>query len=177
MNSKTTNPPVTRLGFVAYGLAVLVVVVDQLSKFWVVHVAELPIHGRIPVLPPIFNLTMVWNVGVSFGFLKAENDIGRWALTAFSAVVVIALALWARRIDRPLPALALGFVMGGAIGNNLIDRVRLGAVIDFLDFQGLHFPWVFNVADSAISVGVVLLLIDNLMPVRPSPESAPEGAP
>ena len=92
---------------------------------------------------------------------------------AFALVVVAALAVWARRVDRPLLAAALGLVIGGAIGNNLIDRVRFGAVADFLDFTGLHFPWVFNVADSAITVGVVLLLLDSLR--RDVNLSRPEG--
>jgi signal peptidase II len=103
---------------------------------------------------------MVWNRGVSFGLLTAEVDLARWGLAAFSLIVAIALIVWARRIERPLPALALGFVIGGALGN-MIDRVRFGAVVDFLDFSGLWFPWVFNVADSAITVGVALLLIDS----------------
>ena len=77
--------------------------------------------------------------------------------------VVIALVVWAHSVRRPLAALALGLVMGGAIGNNLIDRVRLGAVADFLDFTALGFPWVFNLADSAISIGVVLLLLDSFL--------------
>jgi signal peptidase II len=167
MNFATADRPlVTRQGWLAYGLAGLVVAFDQLSKFWIVHVAELPIHGQIPVLPPVFNLTLVWNVGVSFGFLRAENEVGRWGLVAVSAIVVAVRAVWARRVERPLQALALGLVMGGAIGNNLIDRARLGAVVDFLDFKGLYFPWVFNLADSAITVGVILLLIDNLFPPK-----------
>ena len=77
----------------------------------------------------------------------------------------VALALWPRRPDRLLPAIALGLVIGGALGN-LVDRVRFGAVVDFLDFSGLWFPWVFNVADSGITVGVALLLIDSFFGQR-----------
>ena len=85
---------------------------------------------------------------------------GLWGwLVAFALAVVAALAFWARRAASLLTAVALGLVMGGAVGNNLIDRIRFGAVTDFLDFQPI-FPWVFNVADSAISVGVGLLLIE-----------------
>jgi signal peptidase II len=81
---------------------------------------------------------------------------------------VVALGLWVRRIDRVLSGAAIGLIMGGAIGNNIIDRVRWGQVFDFLDFSGLHFPWVFNVADSAISLGVALLVLDSLLTARPA---------
>jgi signal peptidase II len=108
---------------------------------------------------------MVWNRGVSFGLFQAD-DAGRWILAAFSLAVAIALALWARKADRPVLAAALGLVIGGAIGN-LIDRVRFGAVADFIDVSGLgFFPWVFNIADSTITVGVLLLILDSLLPQR-----------
>lgn len=95
-------------------------------------------------------------------------DLARWLLAAFSAAVAVGLIVWARRIGRPLLSVAIGLIIGGAVGN-LIDRVRWGAVADFLNFSGLHFPWVFNVADSAITVGVALLLLDSL---RTAPKSA-----
>ena len=79
--------------------------------------------------------------------------------------VVAALAFWARNAVRPFAAIGLGMVMGGAVGNNLIDRLRFGRVVDFLDFSGLWLlPWVFNVADSAITVGVILLILDSVLP-------------
>jgi signal peptidase II len=78
-------------------------------------------------------------------------------------LVVIGLALWVRKAIRPLPALGVGMIIGGAIGNNLIDRVLYGYVVDFIDVSRLHFPWVFNVADSGISVGVALLLLDSFL--------------
>jgi len=155
---------ITPLGWGAYALAAVVVALDQLSKYWVLEVLRLPDRPPLQVLP-IFQLTMVWNQGVSFNLLRAESGLGRWALVIFALIVVGALAVWARGVRRPLMAVALGLVMGGAIGNNLIDRVRFGAVADFLDFHALFFPWVFNLADSAISVGVVLLLADSF--VRP----------
>ena len=161
----------TRLGLYAYILAAAVVILDQLSKWWVLNVAHLPERGQIPVLP-IFRLSMVMNPGVSFGLLRADTALGRGLLVGAATVVVIALVLWVRRADRPLFATALGLVIGGALGNNLIDRARIGQVVDFLDFSGLMFPWVFNVADSAISVGVVLLLIDSFF--GPSPQKGPE---
>ena len=155
---------ITRLGRRAYLLALLVIILDQLSKLWVLEVFRLPERGSVELLP-ILSLSMVWNRGVSFGLFQAD-DAGRWILAAFSLAVAAALALWARRVDRPVLATALGLVIGGAIGN-LIDRVRLGAVADFIDVSGLgFFPWVFNVADSAISVGVILLIADSFIPHR-----------
>jgi len=157
---------ITRLGLMAYGLAVAVIVLDQLSKFWILNVFDLPAKGRVPMLP-FFDLTMVQNRGVSFGLLHSEG-LARWGLALFSLFVAIALAYWARNLTRRLPAVALGLVIGGAVGN-LIDRVRFGWVADFLDFSGLMFPWVFNIADSAITTGVALLLLDSFVsPKAPS---------
>ena len=154
----TASPLINRHGWTAYGLALAVIVLDQLSKHWILFVYDLPARVSEQVVGP-FYLTMVWNQGVSFGLLRADQDLGRWLLVAFSVLVAIALAIWARRGDRTLMALALGLVMGGAIGN-AIDRARFGAVVDFIDVSRLYFPWVFNIADAAISVGVVLLLLD-----------------
>jgi signal peptidase II len=162
------SPIVSRLGWFAYALAALTVVLDQASKAWALNVMRLDEVGSVTVLP-FFHLTLVENRGVSFGLLRADTPLGRWALVAGAAAVVIALIVWVRKADRPLFAAALGLVIGGALGNNLIDRARIGRVVDFLDFSGLYFPWVFNVADSAISIGVVLLLLDSLAaPKRPS---------
>ena len=148
------------MGWAAYALAVAVIVIDQLSKFWILDIFALPDRGSVQVLP-IFHLTMVWNRGVSFGFLRADADLARWGLAAFSVAVSIALTVWVRRTGEWLKAVSLGLVMGGAIGN-VVDRIRFGAVADFLDF-GPFFPWVFNVADSAITVGIILLLLDSLI--------------
>jgi signal peptidase II len=163
--SSSRPRPVTPLGCYAYGLALLVVVLDQLSKAWVLGGLQLAERGQIPVLP-FFRLTMVMNRGVSFGLLSADSPAGRWLLVGGALVVALILIVWVRRADRPLLATALGLIIGGALGNNLIDRARLGRVVDFLDFSGLYFPWVFNIADSAITVGVVLLLIDSFAPTR-----------
>lgn len=154
-------------GLPAYALAAVVIVLDQLSKYAILEMVRLPERLTVPVLP-VFSLTMVWNRGVSFGLFRADAELGRWLLVAFSVAVALALAVWARRVERRLTAVALGLVIGGAVGN-LIDRVRFGAVVDFLDFSGLWFPWVFNVADSAITVGVALLLLDSLLtPDKPA---------
>jgi len=155
----------TPLGLYALAVAAAAVALDQLSKWWVLNGLHLAERGHIPALP-MFGLTMVMNRGVSLNMLRAQNDLQRYLLVAAAAVVVAVLIAWVRRADRRLFATAIGLVIGGAIGNNLIDRVRIGQVVDFLDFSALGFPWVFNVADSAISAGVVLLLLDAFLPGR-----------
>lgn len=167
------KPAAARLqGPKAFTIALAVIVFDQIIKFWMLggvfpdacqpfNPSPDPFtYCTIPVFGP-FSLSMVWNQGVSFGLFRGEADWVRWVLVAFSLGVAIALGVWARRVERPILGVALGLVMGGAVGN-MIDRVRLGAVADFLDFKGLMFPWVFNIADSAITIGVVLLLLDSL---------------
>ena len=151
---------ITKLGAMALTLAAAVVVADQAVKAWILTGLNLPQLVSLKVMGP-FYLTMVWNPGVSFGFLQAQHDLVRWALAAFSIIVAIMLAVWVRRTERPLFAVAVGLVMGGAVGN-VIDRIRFGAVADFVDVSRLYFPWVFNLADSAISVGICLLLLDML---------------
>jgi signal peptidase II len=124
--------------------------------------------GHIQVLPPLFNLTWVENRGVSFGLFG--DGSARWMLSAFSIVVAGVLGWWALKADRRLLITAIGLIMGGALGN-VIDRIRFGYVVDFLDISGVHvfigsmkinFPWVFNIADSAICIGVVLLILDSV---------------
>ena len=151
---------ITKLGWMALVLAALVVVADQAVKHWILEVLRLGEGQTVPVFGPL-HLTGVWNRGVSFGFLQAQQGLVRWALAAFSIVVAAMLALWVRRTERPLFAVAVGLVMGGAVGN-VIDRIRFGAVADFMDVSRLYFPWVFNVADSAITIGICLLLLDML---------------
>ena len=151
---------VTRLGGLALILALAVIVADQASKHWILEVLRLREGETLAVFGPL-HLTGVRNSGVSFGFLQARHDLVRWALAGFSIVVSAVLAVWVRRTERPLFAVAVGLVMGGAVGN-VIDRIRFGAVVDFIDVTRVYFPWVFNVADSAITLGICLLLIDML---------------
>lgn len=158
----TTLPKITRQGWIAYAIAATTVVLDQLSKLWILHGLNLPAKGTAP-LPGPMDLTMVWNRGMSFGLLSGHAEWGRWLLTLFSTVVVVALVLWARKATKPLMAIGLGMIIGGAIGNNLIDRVVYGAVADFIDVRDLYFPWIFNIADAGISVGVAFLLLDSFM--------------
>lgn len=152
---------ISRSGAFAYALAALVIVLDQAVKFWIVAILKLQDLPTVPVVGPL-HLTWVMNPGVSFGFLRADQDLARWALVVFSLVVAVLIIYWARRTSRGLQALGYGLIAGGAIGN-AIDRARFGAVVDFIDVQRLgFFPWVFNVADSAITVGVIALLLDSL---------------
>ncbi|MNE11773.1 Lipoprotein signal peptidase [compost metagenome] len=164
---------ISRLALGAYGIALAVVILDQLTKAWVLgaidaaHISLIPDGYRIAeVAPPVFNLTYVLNTGVSFGLFG--GGAGRWILSVFSVVVAGMLAWWATRADRRLLVAAIGLVMGGAIGN-VIDRIRFGGVVDFLDFSGTGlFPWIFNVADSGITVGVGLLILDSFLSERRS---------
>lgn len=153
---------VTSHGRLAFAVAGATLILDQLSKWWVVHVLNLPERQQIEVLPPIFNLSMVWNHGVTFGMFRDSGQVGRWLLVLVACGAVAALIYFARSAQRLIPAIGMGLILGGAIGNNLIDRVYIGAVADFLDFSGLHFPWVFNIADTAIDIGVACLAADLL---------------
>ena len=155
---------IPRIAWAAYAFAAAVIVLDQITKAWILYGLHLREVGQIRVLEPIFNLTFVLNRGVSFGLLTG-GETGRWLLTVFSIAVAGLLAFWATRADRRLLITAIGLIMGGALGN-VIDRIRFGGVVDFLDFSGLYFPWVFNVADSAISIGVVLLILDSFISER-----------
>ena len=155
----------TRLAITAYAFAFIVIVVDQITKAWMIDM-DLREVGQIPVWPGVFSLSWVENTGVSFGLFG--GGAARWALTVFSLAVSGVLAWWATRSDRRLLTSAIGLVMGGALGN-VIDRIRFGYVVDFLDFSGTGvFPWVFNVADSAITVGVILLILDSVISDRPA---------
>ena len=154
-------------GRLAFGLAAAVLVVDQAVKAWILEGLDLPLRLSVDLVWPL-RLTMVWNEGVSFGFLQARHDLARWGLTAFALVVALALAAWARRADRRLLGVALGLIIGGAVGN-AIDRARFGAVVDFIDVSALgFFPWVFNVADAAITIGVLLMLLDSFRKDSPT---------
>lgn len=111
---------------------------------------------------PFFNLVLAWNRGVSFSLFRSDASLAPYLLSAVAVAVVIALLVWLGRQHRFWPALGIGLVIGGALGN-VIDRLRHGAVVDFLDFHaaGWHWP-AFNLADSAITIGVAVLVVDGL---------------
>ena len=151
-------PIITKIGLGAIALAIVIIVADQVIKFRFLGLGLLP-GASVPLIGPV-HLSMVWNTGVSFGLLRAENEIARWALSLFPFGVAIVLAWWARTANRRFMGVYLGLLIGGAIGN-AIDRVRYGAVVDYLDVTRLGFPWVFNLADSAITIGIMLFLLDS----------------
>jgi signal peptidase II len=157
------------------GLAMigLVLLLDQVSKWWVVHILQLPKRGAIE-LSPIFDLTYTQNFGVSFGMLQADSPLARWGLMALSGGIALVFALWMRTAARQMTMTALALVVGGALGN-MVDRLRFGYVVDFLDFSGLFFPWIFNVADAAISVGAALLVLDYAFHGDEKPKNANSG--
>ena len=177
------KPAMLRLGLI---VAAATLVLDQISKAIIL--------GPMAFSPPscraygiscgaidvtsFFDLRMVWNEGVSFGLLTAGSGFERWALVALQLAIAGFFFWWLRTAARPMTAIALGLVIGGAVGN-VLDRIRFGAVVDFLDFTGLYFPWVFNVADAGINVGAGLLLLDFLLhgDKKPAPKAVADPAP
>ncbi|WP_321394392.1 signal peptidase II [Emcibacter sp.] len=138
-------------------LAALVFLVDRLSKWWFMDVYELAKKGVVEILP-IFNVVMVWNRGVSFSLFSAETETGRWILVIMTCVIVAVLAFWLRSVQARLTMVAIGLVIGGAIGN-IYDRIVFGAVADFFQFHLGDWSFaVFNVADCFISLGAALLV-------------------
>ncbi|MBB5984547.1 signal peptidase II [Sphingobium lignivorans] len=151
-----------RLGL---SLAGGIVLFDQLIKFFVTHTLQLQSRGPLGIeLLPFFNLTWTENRGVSMGFFYAETELMRWALVAMTMAIAGFVAWWMWRETQRDDAVALGLVLGGAIGN-IIDRVRLGYVIDYADFHiGEWRPFlIFNLADAAITIGVLILLARALL--------------
>ena len=151
-----------RVGFL---VALAVFALDQLSKWYVLGPLALREHvnGIVPgqiYLLPIFNFTYTENQGISLGLLNATNPVGRWMLVALTSAIAVGVAVWIGKEKNRIDQVALGMVLGGALGN-ILDRVRHGYVTDFLD---LHFgefrPFlIFNVGDAAISIAVVILLL------------------
>jgi signal peptidase II len=145
------------LGFL---VALVVFAIDQLVKWAVTGPLGLNQIGDQLTILPIFNFTFTQNEGISLGLLNATNPVGRWMLVALTSIIAIAVAVWIGRERSRVDQMALGLVLGGALGN-ILDRVRFGYVVDFAD---LHFgefrPFlIFNVGDAAISIGVVILLL------------------
>jgi len=142
------------------GVALAVIVADHLTKWWVS--STLDYHASIPVLP-FFSLVLVHNTGAAFSFLADAGGWQRWFFVAVGVVAtVVIVRLLKRHAHEPRMAFALALVLGGALGN-VIDRIVLGHVVDFLYFHYKGFAWpAFNVADSAITVGAALLIWDSL---------------
>ena len=168
----------TRRIALGLAMAVLVLSADQASKYWILHGLDLPDRGQIPVIAGFFDFAMVYNQGVTFGLFRAGNGFGQIVLAAIAIAVTAGLLVWLRRAETTLIAVSLGAIAGGALGN-VADRFRYGRVVDFIHLHAGAwdpFPFVFNVGDSAIVLGVAALLIDGLRPPRhrlqPPPPSA-----
>ena len=148
--------------------AIVTLLLDQASKLWLLYVFDIGHRGRVQVTP-FFDLELAWNIGISFGWFQNDSQLAQLALMAVKALAVVALAIWMAHSRTLLATLALGLIIGGAIGN-AIDRFAYGAVVDFALFHiqiaGKTFNWyVFNLADVAIVAGVVALLYDSLIGV------------
>lgn len=152
-------------------VALVVIILDQLTKWWVLQTIS---RGEIiPVIPDFFNLTLTFNRGAAFGILSNVPDGTRQLVLAFTTVVALSAVLYFLRHDfknHKLAQYSLALIFGGAIGN-VIDRVRLGEVVDFLDVYWSTYHWpAFNVADSAICVGVVILILRGSSSTSPAAE-------
>ncbi len=147
-------------------MAGAVLLADQASKWWMDSVLDLQAVGHVPVFaagPFALDFTMVWNRGVTFGLMSSDGAWHQIVLATVAAVIVAVLLRWLWRAENRLTAAAIGALVGGAIGNS-IDRLRWGAVFDFLHAQAWGWSWyVFNVADAAIVIGVTALVLDGLL--------------
>lgn len=146
-----------RLGLI---VALASILFDQASKWWIlVEVMDPP---KVIPVTSIFNLVLTWNRGVSFGLFNNEGNFGAWFFSILAIIIVGILLIWLRKAETKVQSISLGFIIGGAIGN-VIDRVNHLAVLDFIDFHlgGSHWP-AFNAADSFITLGAAVLIVDSL---------------
>lgn len=156
----TMGKSFTAMGLVA---GAVVLVADQASKYWIINGLQLQTLRSVVVLP-LLNLTWVENRGITFGLLRGDGAWSAIILAAVALAVVAALLVWLRRAERALVAIALGCIAGGAVGN-VLDRLRLGYVVDFIHAHAFGWSWyVFNVADAAIVCGVAALVIESVFP-------------
>lgn len=150
----------TKVRLIGGASAFLMLLVDQAHKLWMLNVYDIVSRQPVRVLP-FFDLVMAWNKGVSYSLFEADSDLELYALLAVTAAATLFLAVWLWRAQTPLSGLALGLIIGGAIGNG-IDRMAYGAVADFFHFHVGTFSWyVFNLADIGIVAGVGLLLYES----------------
>nr|WP_137390335.1 signal peptidase II [Rhodoligotrophos defluvii] len=142
-----------------WAAALLSLAADQAFKWWMLAVYDIGSRGIVRVTS-FFDVVLVWNRGISYGWFAQHGDAGRWLLIGLSALVILLLIGWLGLSRRPVANLGLGLIIGGAIAN-VIDRVVHGAVADFFSFHALGYSWyVFNIADVAIVAGVAVLLYD-----------------
>ncbi len=153
--------------------AALALVADQGSKLFMMYgagFAQMPPGANVPVLP-FFNLMMVWNPGISYGLFPASGRLGTLVLIGLSVVAIGVLSWLLWRSTSQALAIGYGLIIGGALGNNLVDRLVYGKVADFFHFYGFGYDWyIFNVADVAITVGAILIIYDVLKPQPVSSE-------
>ncbi len=164
-NRLDTMTPRIRAGFFT---AVAVLAADQATKLWLLFVFDIGRRGTVNITP-FFDLVLAWNIGISFGWFQSESALTQAVLLAIKVVAVVVLSIWMARAHTRTATIALGLIIGGAIGNG-IDRLAYGAVVDFALFHvqiGANtFNWyVFNLADTAIVVGVAALLYDSFLNV------------
>lgn len=153
----------TRFGL---GVAAITAIIDQATKLWLIFAFDLPARGAVG-LAPFLDLALTWNPGISYGLFQQQGPLGQWLLLAIKVIAVILLLIWLTRADSRLTALALGLIIGGAVGN-AIDRLHWPGVMDFvllhLSISGARYNWyVFNLADAAIVAGVIGLLYESLV--------------
>ena len=160
--SSVLQNPAVRLGLAA---AVVVCALDQATKLWLLYVYRLADRGAV-ALAPMLDLVLVRNYGISYGWFQGVGISGRWILVAIAAGAVVFLWMWLAHAHSRLAGLALGLIIGGAVGNAIDRIVQDGAVVDFLRFRLSFFPYVFNISDSAIVAGVIGLLYDSLLGSR-----------
>ena len=157
-------------------VAVLLLAADQASKWWILEVLRLPEvrHVRLLELGPFgLDLSMVWNRGVTFGLLSGDGPWNHLVLALLAAAIALFLLRWLARAETLAVAVALGAVIGGAVGN-VLDRLRFGAVVDFVDAHAWGWHWyVFNIADAGIVCGVAALIADALFRRAPEAKQAP----
>lgn len=163
--------PLFRSGLIA---AIATLILDQMSKLWLLNVFELG-HRGVVTVTPFFDLVLAWNTGISYGWFQDSGPVGQAILLAIKVLAVVLLAIWMARSGTRLAVIGLGLIIGGAIGNG-IDRLAYGAVVDFALFHievgGKTYNWyVFNLADVAIVAGVAALLYDSF--VSPSAAKRP----
>jgi signal peptidase II len=144
--------------------ALATLAIDQASKLWLLYVFDIGHRGTVKVTP-FFDLVLAWNIGISFGWFQNDSVLAQTVLMLVKATAVIALAIWMARSRTMLATIALGLIIGGAIGN-AVDRIAYGAVVDFALFhvqigQNVYNWYVFNLADAAIVAGVMALLYDS----------------
>tara|TARA_R110002074_G_scaffold11834_2_gene43903 strand:- start:150 stop:644 length:495 start_codon:yes stop_codon:yes gene_type:complete len=160
-----------RRRLVGFALAALILVLDQVTKQWALDALTNP-YTRITVTD-WWEMVLVWNRGVSFG-LFGGGGVPPLALAAVTGAIAVVVAVWLLRSITWMTTIAAGLILGGAIGN-IIDRLVHGAVVDFVRWHAYGYSWpVLNIADSAISVGVGLLIVESLFGGKPTPKSAKE---